>query len=231
MGIAERYKRTLEEVQEQCVKCGRNPDEVLLLSVSKTVDVCGVRQAASAGAKSFGENRPDQIVEKSEALPELDWHFIGNIQSRRIKDIVRSASLIHSLNHIDHAKKIAKAAEDIGKVQDVLLEVNVSGEATKSGVAPSEAKAFVEEVCTLPSIRLRGLMTMAPQGDLVVAQKCFAGLHGLFDEILDTLPSDVAPYFDVLSAGMSEDWREAISEGSTIVRIGRAIFSDEFVEP
>ncbi|WP_165056749.1 MULTISPECIES: YggS family pyridoxal phosphate-dependent enzyme [unclassified Adlercreutzia] len=228
MGIKERYARTLDEVRAQCAAAGRDPEAVTLVAVSKTVGEEGVGEAFAAGARDFGENRPDQIVSKAAAYPEATWHFIGNIQSRRIPEIVASSTLIHSLFQLSHAEKIDAAAERLGKVQDVLVEVNVSGEASKSGVAPEDAEALVRACAALGHVRVRGLMTMAPQGDRAVARACFDDLARLHARIRAALDPHDAEAFDELSMGMSEDWHEAICAGATIVRVGRAIFSDSF---
>lgn len=228
MAIAAQYEQVGRQVASECALAGREPREVVLVAVSKTVGLEGVQQALDAGARDFGENRPDQLVQKAKAFPQARWHFIGNIQSRQIKRIVEHAHLIHSLYEDRHAVKISEAAAQIGKVQDVLLEVNVSGEASKSGVAPDLLPALVESVAGLPNLRLRGLMTMAPQGDPDEARRTFAGLRRLRDGIRDGMDSAAAAAFDQLSMGMSEDWRIGIAEGATIVRIGRAIFSDDF---
>mgnify|MGYP002545369650 FL=1 len=228
MGIAERYEKVEEELVQECALAGRDPKEVRLVAVSKTVGVEGVGEAYAAGARDFGENRPDQIVPKSQAFPDAHWHFIGNIQSRRIRDIVDSASLIHSVYQEKHARKIDEVAREKGIVQDILIEVNVSGEESKSGVSPDEAEALVDVCETLPNVRVRGFMTMAPQGDLEIARRCFEGLAKLAEKVRASLPASSAEAFDELSMGMSEDWREAVHAGATIVRIGRAIFSDSF---
>lgn len=230
MGIEERYPRVAAEVAKTAQAVGRSPQEVCLVAVSKTVGEDGVAAAFAAGARDFGENRPDQLVPKAAAFPEARWHFIGNIQSRRIHDIVGSASLIHSLYQARHAEKIDKAAAELGKVQDVLIEVNVSGEASKSGVAPDEALDLVRFCEALPQVRVRGLMTMAPQGSPEEARRAFEGLARLAADIRSQLPDDQATAFTELSMGMSEDWPCAIECGATIVRIGRAIFSDSFQE-
>ena len=230
MGIAERYRKVAAEVAEVARAAGRDPEEVRLVAVSKTVGLEGVAEAMAGGARDFGENRPDQITAKAPAFPDARWHFIGNIQSRRIPDIVACASLIHSLHELRHAEKIDHAAAALGKVQDVLIEVNVSGEESKSGVAPDEALDLVRAAAALPHVRVRGLMTMAPQGNAAVAAETFRGLARLADDIRDQLDEDSAAVFTELSMGMSEDWREAIACGATIVRVGRAIFSDSFEE-
>ncbi len=231
MSISQKYLSLKAELGKSCIESGREKDDCLLLAVSKTVGVDEVAQAIDAGAMDFGENRPDQLLEKYEAFPNVRWHFIGNIQSRRIRDIVSCAYLIHSLYKLDHAKKIDRAAFDAGKVQDVLLEVNVSGEESKSGMTPNELPDFVNECLSMENIRLRGLMTMAPQGDLAAANDCFKKLRDLKESTLAALHgSDEKKLaaFDQLSMGMSEDWKQAVSQGSTIVRLGRAIFSEEF---
>lgn len=228
MGIAERYLQVRDEVAACCASCGRDPQAARLVAVSKTVDVPGAREAYAAGCRDFGENRPEQLAQKAAALPDARWHFIGNIQSRQIRHIVGSAHLIHSLFQIRHAEKIDRVAAELGKVQDVLLEVNVSGEASKSGCAPDEAAALLEACASLPHVRPCGLMTMAPQGDARIAAACFARLRELADDLRGQLDDEAADAFRELSMGMSEDWRQAIGEGATFVRVGRAIFSDVF---
>ena len=144
MGIPERYAYVRAQVDEVCRAAGRDPSEVKLLAVSKTVDVPAVADAIAAGATAFGENRPDQLVPKQAAYPQVEWHFIGNIQSRRIRDIVPAATLIHSVFKESHLAKIDAAAREAGKVQDILVEVNVSGEESKSGLEPLEVRGFIE---------------------------------------------------------------------------------------
>ena len=230
MSTATRYKHVRSEVDQVCKELGRDPEEVLLLAVSKTVDVDQVQLAIDAGARAFGENRPDELVRKQRAFPDMEWHFIGNIQSRRIPGIVASATLIHSLYQRRHAEKIDRAAAELSKVQDVLIEVNVSGEASKSGVAPTDAPDLVRAVAALPHVSVRGLMTMAPAGDAQAAREAFAGLAELAVQIRAQLPAEDAAVFTELSMGMSDDWREAVPLGATIVRVGRAIFSESYQE-
>lgn len=229
MSIATRYRAIRAEIDEICASCGRDPHEVKLVAVSKTVGIPEVGQAVDAGAVAFGENRPDQIVPKQQAYPDKEWHFIGNIQSRRIDDIVGAATMIHSVYQEHHLARIEKAAVKHGKVQPILLEVNVSGEESKSGLAPDQVKDMIAAVDRYEHIDLQGLMTMAPQGDLKVAEQVFADLAKLRDE-LRTCEFPVHGRYDLneLSMGMSEDWRVAIPHGATMVRVGRAIFSDDF---
>lgn len=228
MGIAERYRRVAADLAEQCSRADRSPEEVRLIAVSKTVGLEGVGEAVKAGAFDFGENRPEQIDGKSKAFPQVNWHFIGNIQSRRIPEIVEASTLVHSLFQFSHARKMNEAAAKLGKVQDVLVEVNVSGEESKSGLRPEEVLDFVRSLSDLDHLRVRGLMTMAPQGDAAAARGCFAGLRELSQKLRPQLSDEAAAAFTELSMGMSEDWREAVAEGATMVRVGRAIFSDDF---
>ena len=221
MSAKERYEKVAAELEQVCRESGREPGEVTLVAVSKTVGLDDVADAIAGGARDFGENRPDQLVEKADRFTDARWHFIGNIQSRRIRDIVGRASLIHSLFQERHAVKIDAVAREKGIVQDVLLEVNVSGEESKSGLAPSEVRGMLEACGRLDNLRVRGLMTMAPRDDEETARTTFAGLARLCDELRADFPDLVE-----LSMGMTDDWRIAVREGATIVRIGRAIFSE-----
>lgn len=229
MSIETRYRRLREEIEACCVSAGRDPGSVRLVAVSKTVGIPEVAQALAAGAMDFGENRPDQIVPKHAAYPQANWHFIGNIQSRRIADIVPCAEYIHSVFAERHLAKIDAAAAGAGKVQKILLEVNVSGEESKSGLAPSEVPAMLDAADRFDHLAVCGLMTMAPQGDREAADACFAGLAALRDELDGReSPRHGEVRLSELSMGMSEDWHQAIPHGATMIRIGRAVFSDEF---
>ena len=229
MGIAERYEKVEEELAQECALAGRDPKEVRLVAVSKTVGVEGVGEAYAAGARDFGENRPDQIVPKSQAFPDARWHFIGNIQSRRIPEIVSAATLIHSVCKEAHLAKIDAAAAAIDKCQRVLLEVNVSGEESKSGFEPSEVKGIIERARSLEHVKIEGLMSMAPRAEEELINATFSGLANLESELNDTFSQEEGTArLSALSMGMTEDWPVALRYGSTIVRIGRAIFSDSF---
>lgn len=229
MRAAENYMDLKRDVEKCCVDAGRASDATLLLAVSKTVGVDEVKQVFDAGCRDFGENRPEGLIEKSQAFPEARWHFIGNIQSRRIKDIVRCAHLIHSVYKAEHLPRIDAAAREVGKIQKILIEVNVSGEESKSGVEPAQLNQIYSECLTFENIDCEGLMTMAPLGDLDEAKECFEGLHELEEQLSREFGqkheggSAVAP--SQLSMGMTDDWRIAVEKGSTIVRLGRAIFS------
>lgn len=229
MTTKDRYTRIRGEVDAVCERAGRDPEDVLLLAVSKTVDFDQVQEAIDGGAHAFGENRPDELLRKQAQFPDQSWHFIGNIQSRRIHDIVSAADLIHSVSKAEHLPKIDKAAAEIGKIQPVLLEVNVSGEESKSGFRPEEVRAVIEDAASLPAVKIKGLMTMAPRADEAAIQETFGGLAQLRDELqaqLDAQGIDVT--LSDISMGMTEDWPQAIEHGTTIVRVGRAIFDSSF---
>lgn len=228
MSAATQYERVRGELDAECAHMGRDPKEVLLLAVSKTVDVDKVDLAMRAGARAFGENRPDELLRKQKAFPDAEWHFIGNIQSRRIADIVSAATLIHSVCKESHLAKIDAAAAVIGKTQRVLLEVNVSGEESKSGFAPEEVQEVIDRARGLQHVVIEGLMTMAPQGDNEAIVATFSGLQQLRADLNEGLSRDGQARLSALSMGMSEDWREALRFGTTIVRIGRAIFDEAF---
>lgn len=229
MSTKTRYMKVRKEVDEACAQAGRDPKEVLLLAVSKTVDLDQVQEAIEGGAHAFGENRPDELVRKSQAFPDQSWHFIGNIQSRRIPDIVSAADLIHSVSKAEHLPKIDKAASKIGKIQPVLIEVNVSGEESKSGFRPDEVHEVIVGAAELPSVRIQGLMTMAPRADEEAIEQSFGGLRRLRDELQTQLDDEgVDVTLSDISMGMTEDWPQAIERGTTIVRVGRAIFDSAF---
>ncbi len=228
MPFSTRFEATKDELARVCAACGRDPRAVKVIAVSKTVGLDAIEEAVAAGAHDFGENRPDMLADKADRLPGECWHFIGNIQSRKIPEIVAHASLVHSLYQESHLAKFDAASAQAGKIQDVLLEVNVSGEQSKSGLAPADVAAMLDAATACEHIRVRGLMTMAPQGDLAVARECFDDLAALAGELRAALPADKAALFSELSMGMSEDWREAVAAGATMVRIGRALFSDTF---
>lgn len=231
MSIQTRYAYVSDQVRDACAACGRDPESVRLIAVSKTVGEQGVAQALAAGARDFGENRIDSLAPKFDAHPDARWHFIGNIQSRKIREIARCATMVHSLYQSSHIEKFESACAQLGRTLDVLVEVNVSGEESKSGCAPSEAAGIVSRLCACEHLRARGLMTMAPRHDEDAARASFTALARLRDEIRASISPDDALVFDELSMGMSEDWRLAIPAGATMVRIGRAVFDDAFEPP
>lgn len=229
MTLQQRYETVASSVAHACEACGRDAREVRIIGVSKTVGLDAVEQAVAAGIHDFGENRPQELARKHDAFPGERWHFIGNIQSRQLALVVGRACLIHSLYEESHARKIDRLAAERGIVQDVLIEVN-DGEENKQGIAPADLASLLRVCATLPHIRVRGLMTMALRGNIERARRTFAELRMLRDTMGATPDIAAASNIDLreLSMGMSDDYPAAIPEGATMVRVGRAIFSDDY---
>lgn len=229
--MARRREQILSRIDAACERSGRRRDDLKLLAVSKTVGVEEVLAAISVGYRSFGENRPQELTRKFDALhavpdlPKIRFDMIGNLQTNKINAVLGRAELVHSISSLHLAEAVSERAVRRATVQDVLLEVNVSGEASKSGFAPEEVLASLEDLMSLRGIRIKGLMTMAPRGDARRAHLTFAGLRDVRDRIASEAPAlDLAE----LSCGMSEDFEAAIEEGSTIIRLGRVVFSPDF---
>lgn len=227
--LADRRQEILQRMQEASSRAGRSADEVELLAVSKTVGPEEVHLAWQQGYRAFGENRPQELrrkLEGAQAYPDMaDVRFdmIGNLQTNKINQVIGKVSLIHSVSSMHLAQGIAKRCETQGIEQPILLEVNVSGEESKSGFTPQEAREVVDDILALTGVSLQGLMTMAPAGDPDAARRTFSGLRELAEE-LRTRTGQPLP---VLSCGMSDDFPIAIEEGSTLVRIGRTVFSPD----
>jgi pyridoxal phosphate enzyme (YggS family) len=227
MSLETRYERVKDNVAAACGRVGRDVGEVRIVAVSKTVEPPVVGEAIEAGVTDFGENRIEVMIPKVELYPDAHWHFIGNIQRRKIADIVANAELIHSVDRADILPRLERCSAEAGKVSRILLEVNVSGEQSKSGFTPDA----VAEVCATfggyPHLKVEGLMTMAPQGAGKLIRSTFSGLRELRDVLQGTsLPANVE--MRELSMGMSEDYETAVEEGATIVRVGRCVFSEDF---
>jgi PLP dependent protein len=235
--LADRLGAVRERVTRAAARAGRDPAAIELIAVSKTQPAELVLIAAQAGQRLFGENRIDEAIAKMATLRErapdinLSWHMIGHVQSRKAAAVVGAGMrLIHSVDSLKLAERISRLAVAAGRSQTVLLEFNVSGETSKAGFAASETARWgqlvldVERAASLPGIEIIGCMTMAPistVGD--AARPYFARLR----ELRDYLAARVASAnWTTLSMGMSDDLEAAVTEGSTMVRVGRAIFGD-----
>ena len=210
MGIADNIRKLKSEL----------PSTVELVAVSKFKPVEAIREAYEAGQRSFGENRPQELAAKAPQLPgDIVWHFIGHLQTNKVKMVVPYAHLIHSVDSERLLAEIDKAARAAGKVMDCLLEIHIAEEQTKQGFTPDEAVALAKEAGRYPNIRLRGVMGMATfTDDREQVRREFRSLKAV-SERLSFLPG-----CDTVSMGMSGDWPVAVEEGTTIVRIGTAIF-------
>ena len=221
--LLENYQRVLDSVRQAALDAGRTPDSVRLLAVSKTFPPEDIRTVFEAGQLCFGENKVQELQSKVPVLPpEIEWHLIGHLQSNKAAKAVEYASWIHSVDSVHLAQKIAGAAERLNKKVKILLEVNISGEESKFGLHSFEDTAPVAEtLLTASNLELSGLMTMAEPGvPEARLRSTFSGLR----ELRDRLETEFRIRLPELSMGMTSDFREAILEGSTIVRIGTAIF-------
>jgi PLP dependent protein len=218
-----RLARIHDAIASAAQKAGRDPAEIELLAVSKTQPAEAINEAMRAGITHFGENKVQEAQGKIEELGRGVWHLIGHLQSNKAKDAVRLFDSIDSVDRADLASEINHRADALGKIQNVLLQVNIAGESTKFGCAPDAARALAEVMNALPRLCLRGLMTIAPYSpDPEKSRPHFAGLR----ELRDKIEADTGLRLPVLSMGMSGDFAGAIAEGSTCVRIGTALFGE-----
>ncbi|CAN7190295.1 YggS family pyridoxal phosphate-dependent enzyme [Caballeronia sp. LjRoot31] len=220
--------RHLDEVRQRIAKAAadasRDASAVTLLAVSKTFPAEDVRAAFDAGQRAFGENYVQEAVAKIAELAELrgeiEWHFIGPLQSNKTKVVAENFDWVHSVDRLKIAERLSDQRGDNMAALNVCLQVNVSGEASKSGVTPDETLALARAVAALPHLRLRGLMSIPEPASTLDEQRA---PHRLLRELMDTLRADGLE-LDTLSMGMSADLEAAVLEGATIVRIGTAIF-------
>jgi pyridoxal phosphate enzyme (YggS family) len=216
------------DIKDICSKAGRDPDEVTIIAASKYTGAQGITEALGFGIMDFGENRADALTEKFTIIGnKVTWHFIGHLQSRKAKAVVCVAEYIHSCDSLDIMKEINKQAAAICKVQKILIEVNISGEESKYGLQPQGLPGLIRNALEFKNISVCGLMTMAPLcDDQILIRKVFKGLRQLRDKTVLEI-RDHADNFNLseLSMGMSNDYKIAIEEGATMVRIGSLIFS------
>jgi pyridoxal phosphate enzyme (YggS family) len=222
--ICHKIQEIEQRLARACERARRKREEVLLLGASKYANAEKIKEAYQCGVRAFGESRAQDFLKKFEELKDLpiDWHFIGNLQTNKVKYIIDKVSIIHSLDRQSLAEEIQKRAERLGKVQDVLIEVNVGKEETKGGVYEEDLEKLFEYCLSLKNLRVLGLMAIPPyKENPEEVRPYFVKLRKL-KERLEGLYKLKLPH---LSMGMSEDFEVAVEEGATIVRIGSAIFS------
>jgi pyridoxal phosphate enzyme (YggS family) len=222
--IAHNFREIQDTVNEACRRVDRIPSTVRIVAVSKTVESEQIETAIAAGITDFGENRTDKFEDRAGRFPHQNWHFIGSIQTNKLKHVVGHAALIHSVASEHALAVIDRLAGERGIVQDVLIEVNVSGEASKDGVAATEVPVLIGKALELDHVRVCGLMTMAPQDDQRVARETVRGLRFLRDDLATSFDMGGKVCLNELSMGMSDDFALAVEEGATIVRIGRRMW-------
>ncbi len=225
-------RRNLAAVQARieaaCRRVGRDPAGVRLLPVSKTRDEAILRLAHAAGCRMLGENKPQEMQRKWQALADLAdlrWSAIGHLQTNKARLVARCASEFQALDSLRVAEALERPLQAEGRTLDVYVQVNTSGEASKFGLAPEHVAAFLKQLPAFPALRVRGLMTLALlSDDSVRVRGCFARLRELRDRLRQDAPDGIA--LDGLSMGMSGDYEIAIEEGATVVRVGQAIFGE-----
>lgn len=222
--ITENLEKVKQRIREACERSGRNPEDVTLVAVSKTKPEEDIMELYRAGQRDFGENYIQELREKHDHLPkDIRWHMIGHLQRNKVKYIAEYVTLIHSVDSIELAKTIEKEAVKHNRIIPVLVEVNVAGEESKFGVTLEDAPKLVEEISALPHVEVRGFMTSAPYVENPEEDRnVFRSLHQLSVDMKSKNHNN--GNVDVLSMGMTNDFEVAVEEGSTMVRVGTAIF-------
>jgi len=222
-----RLESVKNRIQKLAIDCQRDPQSIRLVAVSKTMSTKRVKEAIDAGVEILGENYIQEAREKIDRLSSypVSWHFIGRLQTNKAKYAVRLFDLIHSVDSFKLAVELNKQAKKVGKVQDILIQINVGQEVSKSGASPKEAFDLVKNIGRLENLCLRGLMTMPPFfNEPQKVRPYFSSLCDLRDRIKAMMPTSVPA--NELSMGMTNDFEVAIQEGATLLRIGTAIFGE-----
>lgn len=224
--VIENYKNAMSRLETALEESGRSMKDVLVIGASKTMPlerILFVRD--NTDVKIFGENRVQELLEKY--TPDVRWHFIGQLQTNKVKYIVDKVELIHSVDRLSLLQEIDRQAKKHGKVQDILIEVNIGGEEKKGGVAPAEVIDFAKEVDKYPSVRLKGLMSVLPNVEKDALNAFYLQLSKLYDTLKQTRLDNADIRY--LSAGMSNDYDVAVKYGANIMRLGRALFGEREV--
>jgi hypothetical protein len=224
--IASNIDRVKERIEKAAERSGRSADDIVLIAVTKTIDVERIKAAVNCGIKDLGENRVQELTAKYPYISDdVRWHMIGRLQTNKVKYIIDKVSLIHSVDSLKLLKEIDKRSEIANRMMDILIEVNVAGEASKGGVAVEDVIDFVKQSAAFENIRIKGLMTVAPQtDDPEIVRPYFVQMNDLSYKIKKLKLDNVEMKY--LSMGMSGDFEVAIEEGSNMVRIGTAIFGE-----
>ncbi len=224
--IGERLDEVRNTICNSARKAGRNPEEITLVAVTKTYSPQVINEAISQGVTDIGENKVQEILEKYDSVSPVRWHLIGHLQSNKVKYIIDKVCLIHSVDSIRLMDEIERQAELRGvENMDILIQVNISGEESKFGIAPEELKVFFEHSEDMKHVKIRGLMTILPKDcDYVTKKLLFCNINKIFLDNSHKTYHNVS--MDVLSMGMSGDFDAAVECGSTMVRVGSKIFGE-----
>ena len=223
--LEENLRRIEEKIAEAAIKSGRKREDITLVAVTKKVDVKTAQDLLSLGVKNLGENRVQVLLEKYDVIKnDAIWHLIGHLQTNKVKYIADKVSLIHSVDSLKLLEEINQRAGNVGKIQEVLLEVNISGEESKFGISAREADEFASQMENFKNVKLKGLMTIAPIPlEAGANRKYFCAMKELYENLAQKKYSNVS--MEHLSMGMSMDFEDAIVEGANIVRIGTSLFA------
>ena len=217
------FKAVNERLNNALLKSGRKREDVILLAATKTVDTKTINYAISKGISYIGENKVQELLLKNDDIVPVHKHFIGHLQTNKVKDIIDKVELIESVDSIKVAKEISRQAEKIGKNMDVLVEINIGAEESKWGFAPDDAENAVREIAELPNISVKGLMAIPPFCNSAEEnRKYFRKMYKLFIDIRDKKIDNSSMEF--LSMGMSDDFDVAVEEGANLIRLGTALF-------
>lgn len=225
--IRENYQKIKENIEKACLKVGRSSQEVKILGASKGQSIEKIKIAYQLGIRLFGENYVQEAEKKIKDLDdlEIEWHFIGRLQTNKVKKALKLFSMIQTLDRFDLAKEIQKQAEKMDTVVPVLIEINIGEEKTKAGIKKEEIEKFLEEISIFKRIKIKGLMCLPPYvEDKEKSRKFFIEMRKIWENIKPFLGED----FTELSMGTSNDYVVAVEEGATIVRIGEALFGKRF---
>lgn len=224
--VAENLAQVQKNIEESCGNVNRDPGEVTLIAVSKTKPVEMLREAYDAGARVFGENKVQEIVDKYDHMPsDVKWHMIGHLQRNKVKYIVDKVAMIHSVDSFRLAETIEKEAAKKNVTVPILIEVNVAQEESKYGLKPEEVLPFIEEIADFSHIQIKGLMTIAPYVENAEEnRRYFSKLKQLSVDIMHKNIDNIK--MNTLSMGMTGDYEVAVEEGATFVRVGTGIFGE-----
>lgn len=222
--LAENLKAVQENIRSACEKAGRNYEDVKLIAVSKTKPLSDIETLIDCGVSDFGENKVQELTEKYENVSRpVNFHLIGHLQTNKVKYVVGKTVLIHSVDSLHLAQEIEKESAKKNLVSDILIQINIANEETKFGIRPEETEELIRAVSIMPHIRIKGLMTIAPfVQNAELNRGLFRKMHQILLDIKSQSIDNVD--MDILSMGMTNDYRVAIEEGSNMVRVGTAIF-------
>ena len=225
MSIKENLEQVNKNIADAAIKAGKRPEDIILIMATKTVPPDLIREAIKAGGRIIAENKVQEALKKYDALKKdgAEWHFIGHLQTNKVKDVLKFANMIHSVDRLQLAEKLDQRLQQERRAMDILIQVNTSQEDSKYGTSPEEAIPLIRQVAKYDTLRIRGLMTIGLfTKDEVKIRQCFKVLKEIYDNSIKAGIDKVSMQY--LSMGMSGDYQIAIEEGANMVRIGTAIF-------